>query len=153
MAKMICFDMDGTLADLYGVPHWLDKLRAEDASPYIEAEPLWDMEALSNVLEKLIAAGWEVRVISWLAKDSSEEYKDKVRLAKRNWLARYGFPYDKCHLVQYGTTKADCVRRVADAAILVDDDERVRNGWHLGDTIDPVHEDLIDRLMELARGE
>ena len=32
--KMICFDMDGTIADLYAVPNWLDKLRAEDASPY-----------------------------------------------------------------------------------------------------------------------
>lgn len=31
--KMICFDMDGTIADLYAVPNWLDKLRAEDASP------------------------------------------------------------------------------------------------------------------------
>ena len=34
MPKMICFDMDGTIADLYAVPGWLEKLRAEDATPY-----------------------------------------------------------------------------------------------------------------------
>ena len=33
MLKMICFDMDGTIADLYAVPNWLEKLRAYDASP------------------------------------------------------------------------------------------------------------------------
>ena len=30
--KMICFDMDGTIADLYGVSGWLDDLRAENPS-------------------------------------------------------------------------------------------------------------------------
>ena len=35
--KQIWFDMDGTLADLYGVENWLEKLRASDPSPYAEA--------------------------------------------------------------------------------------------------------------------
>ena len=43
MKKMICFDMDGTIADLYNVPNWLPKLRAEDASPYEDAAPIYDM--------------------------------------------------------------------------------------------------------------
>lgn len=151
--KMICFDMDGTLADLYSVPNWLDKLRAEDPSPYREAEPMWDMAALTDVLWRLILCGWEIRVISWLSKDSSEDYKTKVRKAKREWLESYGFPYQSVHLVAYGTTKADCVRRVTNAAILVDDDERVRNGWHLGKTIDPTNCDLIKVLEELVAAE
>lgn len=33
----ICFDMDGTIADLYGVENWLDYLIAEDVKPYAEA--------------------------------------------------------------------------------------------------------------------
>ena len=36
----INFDMDGTIADLYGVENWLDYLIAEDTTPYTEAEPL-----------------------------------------------------------------------------------------------------------------
>lgn len=149
ISKMICFDMDGTIADLYAVPNWLAKLRAEDASPYAEAAPMWDMAKLRDILLKLIAKGWEIRVISWLSKDSTEEYKEAVRQAKREWLARYDFPADKVHLVAYGTTKADCVRRITEAAILVDDNEKVRSGWHLGETIDPMNGDLLERLEGL----
>lgn len=149
MAKMICFDMDGTIANLYSVPRWLDKLRAEDSSPYSDAAPMWDMEELRKVLLLLTSEGWEVRVISWLSKDSSESYKNEVRKAKLEWLAKYDFPYRRCHLVAYGTTKADCVRRWASPAILVDDNEKVRNGWHLGETIDPTKVNLIEELRKL----
>ena len=146
---MICFDMDGTIADLYSVPNWLDKLRAEDSSPYSDAAPMWNMEELRKILLLLIDEGWEVRVISWLSKDSSASYKDGVRKAKLEWLAKYAFPYRRCHLVAYGTTKADCVRRWASPAILVDDNEKVRNGWHLGETIDPTKVNLIEELRKL----
>lgn len=149
MNKMICFDMDGTIADFYSVPGWLDKLHAEDASPYLEAEPLWDMGALRETLLDLIDAGWEVRVISWLAKDSSEEYKEAVRRAKRAWLKMYNFPAEKVHLVAYGTTKADCVRRATTAAILIDDNDKIRDGWRLGETINPLACNLIDELKKL----
>ena len=149
MAKMICFDMDGTIADLYSVPNWLDKLRAEDSSPYSDAAPMWDMAELKKTLLLLISEGWEVRVISWLSKDSSESYKNEVRKAKLEWLEKYDFPYRRCHLVAYGTTKADCVRRWASPAILVDDNEKVRNGWHLGETIDPTKVNLIKELRKL----
>ena len=149
--KIICFDMDGTIADLYAVPDWLAKLRADDPSPYRDAAPMWDMTRLREILLKLSAEGWEIRVISWLSKDSTEEYKEAVRQAKREWLERYNFPADKVHLIAYGTTKADCVRRVAEAAILVDDNEKVRNGWHLGETIDPLDGDLLERLEGLVK--
>lgn len=149
MAKMICFDMDGTIADLYSVPNWLDKLRAEDSSPYSDAAPMWNMEELRKILLLLINEGWEVRVISWLSKDSSASYKNEVRKAKLEWLEKYDFPYRRCHLVAYGTTKADCVRRWASPAILVDDNEKVRNGWHLGETIDPTKVNLIEELRKL----
>lgn len=148
MAKMICFDMDGTIANLYSVPNWLDKLRAEDSSPYSDATPMWNMEELRKVLLLLTSEGWEVRVISWLSKDSSESYKNEVRKAKLEWLEKYDFPYRRCHLVAYGTTKADCVRRWASPAILIDDNEKVRNGWHLGETIDPTKVNLIEELRK-----
>ena len=31
--KMICFDMDGTIADLYNVPNWLEMMRDENTAP------------------------------------------------------------------------------------------------------------------------
>lgn len=152
MSKMICFDMDGTIADLYGVPNWLEYLMAENAYPYLVAEPLCDMRALREVLIALQKQGWEIRIITWLAKDSRPEYKNKVREAKKIWLDRYNFPMDGCHMVAYGTTKADCVRRYYDdqPMILVDDNAEVRNGWHLGDTINPMETDIVQALWGLV---
>lgn len=147
--NMICFDMDGTIADLYAVENWLDKLRAEDASPYKDARPMWDMMELNEALMLLEKEGWEVRIISWLSKDSTEEYKKAVRQAKAEWLKRYNFPAQKCHFIQYGATKANSVRKIADYAILIDDNEKVRKGWSLGDTIDPTTENIVDILLSL----
>ncbi len=149
MTKMICFDMDGTLANLYAVDGWLEKLRNEDPSPYLLAPPMWDMAKLKEILIALHREGWEIRIISWLSKVTSDNYKRLVREAKRAWLETYNFPADKVHLVQYGTTKADCVRRWANPAILVDDDSKVRAGWTLGDTIDPNDGDLLEKLQNL----
>ena len=50
MLKMLIFDMDGTVADLYGVPNWLPMLRAFDPTPYRLAKPMWDMEELARLL-------------------------------------------------------------------------------------------------------
>ena len=150
--KMVCFDMDGTIADLYGVNGWLEMLREENARPYEIAKPMWDMIELAEVLNELRAREIEIRIISWLAKNSTETYKDEVRQAKVEWLDRMGFPYDKAHFVQYGSTKADSVRRyLADdeCAILVDDNRKVCNGWHLGETINPTECDLIEALRSL----
>lgn len=149
-AKMICFDMDGTIADLYGVKDWEIKLRAEDVSPYLEAKPMWDMKKLKAVCEKLTAQGWEIRIITWLSKDSTEEYKDAVRTAKWQWLAGHDFPLTHAHMIAYGTTKANSVRATADKAILIDDNTQVRNGWTLGETIDPQTQDIIKELERLA---
>ena len=146
--KMVCFDMDGTLADLYKVDGWLHALENGIVFPYEIAEPMWDMVELAEVLNELRARAVEIRIISWLAKDSKEE----VRRAKLEWLERMGFPYDKIHLVQYGTTKADCVRKALaenENAILVDDNRKVCKGWHLGETINPTECDLIEALRSL----
>lgn len=151
MKRMICFDMDGTIADLYNVPNWLDSLHNEDASPYENATPMWDMDKLNATLNLLRLAGWEIRVITWLSKDSSERYKEQVRDAKLAWLEKWGFKADHFHAVQYGATKADSVRRAVGSgeAILIDDNEKVRAGWHLGTTIDPQKENLIEKLENL----
>lgn len=139
----ICFDMDGTIANLYGVKDWLPKLRAEDASPYLDAKPMWDMEALAGILRQLQNQGITITVITWLAKDSSAEYKKAVREAKLAWLEKYDFPFDHFHGVQYGATKADSVRKFTNNAWLIDDNAKVRNGWHLGEAIDPAEVDIL----------
>ena len=150
--KMICVDMDGTIADLYGVNGWLENLRNYNARPYREAAPMWDMAELANTLMALQEVGIEVRVITWLAKHTTPTYSEEVRVAKREWLEAYGFPYDNFHGVKFGTTKADSVRRYLaedETAILIDDNAKVRNGWHLGETINPTTENIIEILRGL----
>ena len=150
--RMIVWDMDGTIADLYGVEDWLPMLRAENPLPYEIAKPMWDMERLARVIKALQALGIEQRIVSWLAKDSSEEYKTEVRRAKRNWLEENAFPFDHFHGVQFGATKADSVRKfLADdeEALLIDDSFAVRKGWTLGETVNPTEVDVVEFLEAL----
>ena len=65
--KMVCFDMDGTVADLYGVPGWVEMLRAYDPAPYLLSKPMLDMARLVELLIKCQEAGIEVRLITWLS--------------------------------------------------------------------------------------
>lgn len=146
--KTLVFDMDGTLADTYGIDGWLEKLRAEDPTPYIKAKPLYDMVLLTAILWVLKNDGWRIAVTSWLAKDSTPEYDAEVRQAKIDWLRRYDFPYDEIHLVKYGTTKANCTRKLGGFQILIDDNEAVRKGWTLGDAID-ANQNIIPFLSNL----
>ena len=148
MEKILVFDMDGTIADLYGVENWLADLRSENPRPYILAKPLYDMDSLNIILELLKEQGWKIVVTSWLAKNSSSFYDEVVREAKRMWLNKYNFPFDEIHLVKYGTTKANCTRKLGGFQILVDDNEKVRKGWTLGDTIN-ANENILKKLVDL----
>jgi hypothetical protein len=149
MNRTIVFDMDGTIADFYGVENWLIEIRNESTKPYEIAEPLYNIETLNTILEFLKMSGWRIVVTSWLAKDSTKEYKEKVRKAKLEWLKKYDFPFDEIHLVQYGTTKANCTRRLGGFQVLVDDNEKIRKGWSLGDTIN-ANENILEKLINLA---
>ena len=151
MEKILVFDMDGTIANLYGVEGWLTDLRSENPRPYEIAEPMYDMENLAMILQDFKALGWKIIVTTWLAKGSTKKYDNLVREAKLNWLDEYNFPYDEIHLIKYGTTKANCTRKKGGFQVLIDDNEKVRNGWTLGKTIDAnknILNELIDLLIE-----
>ena len=68
---MIVWDMDGTIADLYGVEGWLERLRAENPLPYEIAEPMVDFEEMNALLLQLQALGWRIAVTSWLLEQNS----------------------------------------------------------------------------------
>ena len=148
MKRTLVFDMDGTIANFYGVSNWLEDIRNGNPRPYIVAEPLYDMETLREILNLLKLQGWTIAVTSWLAKGSDKEFDKLTRIAKKEWLARYDFPFDEIHLVKYGTTKANCTRKNKGYQILVDDNEQVRNGWNLGATID-ANENILEKLVDL----
>ena len=150
--KYLCFDMDGTIADLYAVNGWLEQLRAYNPNPYRVAEPMWDMVELARVINEIQSVGVKIVIITWASKDSTREYDMAVRQAKLDWLEEMGFPYDFFHCVKYGTTKANTIRKymeIDETAILIDDNDKVRNGWSLGETINPTDTDIIDFIRGL----
>lgn len=157
MRKMLIFDMDGTIADLYGVENWLSMLRAEDTTPYEVAKPMYDMDTLAIILEALKGIGWKVVVVSWGSMTGSKEYNQRTRKAKIDWLERFGFPYDEVHVVKYGTPKQKFA--VAETNVLIDDSEEVRNSFlkrHMADTqkiaVD-ANNNIIEYLVSLLVAE
>ena len=125
----ICFDMDGTIANLYGVEGWLDNLIAEDVRPYREAAVLLNMNVLARRLNKLQRAGHEIVVISWLSKCGSENYDKAVTETKKAWLKKHlgSVKFDEINIVKYGTSKAQFAKSEND--ILFDDEKQNRDGW------------------------
>lgn len=125
----INFDMDGTIADLYGVENWLPKLRASDPSPYAEARPLVNLSRLARLLNRLTANGYAVNVISWLSKSGSPEYNEAVTEAKRAWLAKHlpSVRFTEIIIVPYGVPK-----QTLGTGILFDDEEKNRSAWGEG---------------------
>lgn len=126
MITSVSFDMDGTLADFYGVPEWLSCLMDEDTYPYEVAAPLIHMSTLARRIHQLQALGVKVKIISWLSKNGSDEYNDAVTTAKINWLAKHlpSVKFDEVVIVPYGTPK-----EIFSDGILFDDEERNRKNW------------------------
>lgn len=148
MNKMLVFDMDGTIVDLYGVAGWLEMLRAEDDTPYKIAKPIYDMDSLNIILEILKGEGWKIIITTWLAKDSSDYYDEKVKKAKIDWLNNTGFPYDEINIVKYGVTKNTCTEQYGGFQILIDDSRQVREKWTLGSVID-ANKNILEKLVDL----
>ena len=145
--NVIVFDLDGTLVDLYGVPNWLEMLRAEDTTPYTIAEPMYNMDLLVSVLNDLRANGVIIAVTTWSSMGGSKEYNARVRAAKMLWLAKYNFPVDVFHCQKYGTTKANATRNIGGYQILFDDNAKVRKGWRLGKALDV--DNIVGELYNL----
>ena len=124
----IWFDMDGTIADLYGVENWLEMLIAHDETPYAIAKPIVNLSVLARLMNKVQRKGFEICIVSALAKDSTAEYDERVRNAKIKWLANHlkSVHFDEIRFVPYWYTKND-VNTSAD--VLFDDEERHLEKW------------------------
>jgi hypothetical protein len=148
MNKIISFDMDGTIADFYGVENWLEKIRNFDASPYLEAHPLLPLNQLARLLNDLQKNGYTIRIISWLSKESNVVFDELTRRAKRLWLAHHlpSVCWDEIHIVKYGTPKHFIGSEKG--GVLFDDNEEIRRLWDkYGEAYEP--SEILEVLRRL----
>lgn len=129
MEKKIWLDMDGTIANLYGDPNWLEKIRAYDASPYANALPLLNMSLLARYLNRLQKQGYEIGIVSWLSKEPTAEYDRLVTEAKKAWLRKHlaSVHFNTIDIIAYGTPKGN-----GRSGILFDDEAPNRKQWGEG---------------------
>ena len=141
MNKEICFDMDGTLADFYGVDGWLEYLDNFDATPYTLAKPLVNMSALARVLNNRQKKGYKLKIISWLSKTGSDDFNTEVTQAKLAWLRQHlpSVHFDEIIIVEYGTPK-----QMFGNGILFDDEKPNRDNWN-GVAYD------VDNILEILK--
>ena len=142
----IYLDMDGTIANLYAVPNWLKMLRAENPTPYIQAEPLVQLSALARHLNRLQRNGYIIGIISWGSKHATPEYDEAVAKAKNFWLSKHlpSVKFDEIHIVPYGTPKSTVAKEKN--GYLFDDEENNRAEWGIN-AFDVVN--MLDILGEL----
>ena len=142
----ICWDMDGTVANLYGVENWLDYLIAGDPYPYEAAEPLVNLSRLARYLNRLQKMGHKLVIISWLSKNSTPEYDAMVTCAKMVWLVKHlpSVRWNEINIVPYGTNKWE----TCGDGILFDDEARNRESWDGDGAFSP--DEIFEVLAELV---
>ena len=140
----IYFDMDGTIADFYGVDGWLDYLIAGDTTPYRIAKPLINLNSLARILNRLQNEGYKIGIISWLSKNGTPDYNKEVTATKEKWLKKHlrSVNWDVIHIVEYGTPKHKFAT-VND--ILFDDELKNRQDW-IGTAFD------VQNIIEILKG-
>ena len=143
--KAIYFDMDGTIANLYAVENWLEDLQNKNTRPYEQAKVMLKMNVLARLLNKLQKEGYIIGIVSWLAKNSTQEYNERVIQAKIDWLEKHlpSVHWNELHIVEYGTPKQTVVQY--NKGILFDDEEQNRMNW-TGTAYD------VDNIIEVLKG-
>lgn len=127
--KKIWFDMDGTIADLYGEKNWLEDIINERTDCYENAKPLLRLNTLARKLNTLRAEGFMVCIVTWLPRDAKTEYNRRVEKAKRDWLTKHlkSVEFDIIDILEYGTPKHENRN-----GILFDDELPNREQWGEG---------------------
>ena len=143
--KAIYFDMDGTIANLYAVENWLEDLQNKNTRPYEQAKVMLKMNILARLLNRLQKRGYTIGVVSWLAKNSTQEYNERTTQAKVDWLHKHlpSVHWNELHIVEYGTPKQTVVQY--NKGILFDDEEQNRTNW-TGVACD------VDNIIEVLKG-
>ena len=118
--QVIYLDMDGTIADLYGIKNWLDGLINEVEGLFLNCEPLITEKELLKFFPSEI---YELRICSMTPLNATREYCQVVIDEKNQWLDKYFPSITHRVYMKYGTNKN--LKNSANH-ILIDDNETIR---------------------------
>ena len=140
--KVLNFDMDGTLCNFYGVEGWLDDLMASNPRPYRVAKPRFNFSSFARLIHRLQRLGYQINIISWLAKCNDDDFHKVVADVKVEWLQKHlpSVKFDNIIIVPYGTPKQTLAN-----GILFDDEKPNRDNWQ-GKAYD------VDDILNILRG-
>lgn len=137
----ICFDMDGVLADLYGVENWEEQLRAAIATPYMDADPIVDVNYVNDIINMF----WmhfqiPTYIISWSSMRVGKAnwfYDERVKNVKKTWVNKYlpTIPDDNIFVVPYGVSKSSVAADVAGNPVLIDDSADNIGEWNWANSV------------------
>ena len=154
---VIYFDMDGTIADLYGSENWLETIQKEIDGAYEFLNPMFEIKEFTSICNKLIENGVHFGVISWGSKNSSDSFLQTVTDEKIKWLRKY-LPFIKdINVTHYGIPKQLAIKTRGKTTLLIDDNQEVINQWEDNNNRKGIHitkdynvtEALKDILKEL----
>lgn len=129
--QIIYLDMDGTIADLYGIENWLEGLRNEVDGLFLQCEPLITESELLVLFPNDI---YELRICSMTPMNASKEYCVKVIEEKNIWLDKHFPSIKKRTYLEYGYNKNI---RNSKNHILIDDNKIIRESYR-GLALEPV---------------
>lgn len=118
--------MDGTIADTYNVPNWLDQLRNESTLPFEVARPLVSESTLLSLF-----GNENIVICTMLPKGVAlgTPYADACQRAKQQWLERH-FPslQNAVLFMEYGDNKS--LGEFSKNCLLVDDSATIRDNFN-----------------------
>lgn len=129
--QKVYLDMDGTIANLYGIDNWLERLRKEDTTIFLECNPLISEKDLLKVFPP---KSHEIIILSMTPLNCSKSYHENVITQKNKWLDIHFPSITKRIYKKYGNNKN---LKNSVKAILVDDNETIRNNYK-GMALNPI---------------
>ena len=124
--KVLNFDMDGTIANLYQMEDWLENLEKEQLD-FSLAAPIFNDNFINKIIE-LKKIGFYIQIITWLP-PTSIEYQAMVSKQKLEWIRKYFPIIDAYYILPYGKNKASVCNKY-DLNFLIDDNVEVVNSWN-----------------------
>lgn len=128
--KRLYLDMDGTIADLYRIDGWLERLESSDSNLFIECKPIITQAQLFEVFP---SNEYDISILSMTPKGCSDSYATDVIRQKNEWLDEYFPDLKKRIYKKYSYNKN---LKNSENSILVDDNAKIRECYR-GIALDP----------------